>query len=52
MVCGLYGDKLAELYLDGEQITHFNDEFTRTHDIRTPGTPSSPTRTACASTAR
>ena len=25
VVCGLYGDKLAELYLDGKQITHFND---------------------------
>lgn len=36
VVCGLYGDKLAELYLDGEQITHFNDDFARAHDIRTP----------------
>lgn len=25
VVCGLYGDKPAELYLDGEQITEFND---------------------------
>ena len=25
VVCGLYGDQLAELYLDGEQITRFND---------------------------
>ncbi|MCI8662721.1 MAG: S9 family peptidase [Hungatella sp.] len=25
VVCGLYGNKLAELYLDGEQITSFND---------------------------
>lgn len=24
-VCGLYGDNLGELYLDGRQITHFND---------------------------
>ncbi|MCI8516918.1 MAG: S9 family peptidase [Hungatella sp.] len=25
VVCGLYGDRLAELYLDGTQITEFND---------------------------
>lgn len=25
VVCGLYGKKLAELYLDGKQITSFND---------------------------
>ena len=36
LVSGMYGDKLAELYLDGEQVTHFNDEWSATHSISTP----------------
>ena len=35
-VCGLFGDRLPELYLDGEQVTHFNDAFVEEFDIRTP----------------
>lgn len=36
LTCGLFGNKLAELYLDQEQVTHFNDEFEESFDIRTP----------------
>ncbi|MBQ2697354.1 MAG: S9 family peptidase, partial [Clostridia bacterium] len=36
LYCGLYGDKLAELYLYGEQVTHFNDEWTAAHTVSTP----------------
>ena len=37
VVCGLYGDNLAELYLDGKQITHFNDmsQWTRVQERST-----------------
>ena len=34
---GLFGNKLGELYCaGGNQLTHFNDEFTATHDVVTP----------------
>ncbi len=36
ILCAMFGDKLAELYLDGEQVTHFNDDFAGEYDIRTP----------------
>ena len=36
LTCGLYGDKLAELYLNGEQVTHFNDAWTAEHTVSTP----------------
>ena len=36
LTCGLYGKKLNELYLDGEQVTHFNDKFAEEYDIREP----------------
>ena len=36
LVCGLYGSRLAELYLDGEQVTFFNDEWTASHQIIEP----------------
>ncbi len=36
ITCGLYGNKLAELYLDGEQVTHFNDWFEEEYNVITP----------------
>ncbi len=36
LVCGMYGDRLAELYLDGQQVTHFNDAWTAEHSVSTP----------------
>lgn len=36
LVCGMYGSKLSELYLNGEQITHFNDAWVEEHTISTP----------------
>lgn len=36
LVSALYGQKLAELYLNGEQVTFFNDKWTEEHDIRLP----------------
>lgn len=36
LVCGMYGDDVAELYLDGEKVTHFNDELMESLDISTP----------------
>jgi len=36
LTCGLYGNKLAELYLNGEQVTHFNDAWVDEHSIATP----------------
>ena len=34
---GMYGNKLGELYCaKGNQLTHFNDEFTETHSVVTP----------------
>lgn len=34
--CELQGLKLAELYLDGEQITHFNDALTEDYSVSVP----------------
>lgn len=36
LVCGMYGNQLAELYLDGEQVTFFNNEWTNSHEVITP----------------
>ena len=36
LTCGMYGNKLAELYLDGEQVTHFNDWFENEYEVITP----------------
>lgn len=36
VTCGLHGNRLAELYLDGEQVTHLNDGLEEEYDIRTP----------------
>lgn len=35
-VCGMYGDRLAELYLDGERITSFSDELLAEYSVSTP----------------
>lgn len=34
--CELQGLKLAELYLDGQQITHFNDHLAEEYSVSTP----------------
>jgi len=36
LVCAMYGDKLAELYLDGEQVTFFNEAWSGAHSVITP----------------
>lgn len=36
LVCGLYGQKLTELYLNGEQVTFFNEEWTQAHNVINP----------------
>ena len=36
LVCGLYGQKLAEMYLNGEQVTFFNDAWVNEHSISVP----------------
>lgn len=36
LVCAMYGNKLNELYLDGEQVTHFNDAYAREYSIIEP----------------
>ena len=36
LTCGLYGDKLAELYLCGEQVTDFNGAWLAEHSVCTP----------------
>ena len=36
LVCGMYGQKLAELYWNGEQVTFFNEKWTKEHSISTP----------------
>ncbi len=36
LVCGMYGQNLAELYLNGEQMTHLNDEWTAEHTASVP----------------
>lgn len=36
LVCGLRGLKLAELYLDGQQVTSFNDAWLERHSLCVP----------------
>ncbi|MBQ4088287.1 MAG: S9 family peptidase [Clostridia bacterium] len=36
LVCGMYGNKLAELYLNGEQVTCYNDKWIEEHSVSTP----------------
>jgi len=36
LTCGMYGRKLAELYLNGEQVTFFNDKWVEEHSVSTP----------------
>lgn len=36
LVCGLYGNQLPELYLNGVQVTHFNRDWTAAHTISSP----------------
>ena len=36
LVCGLYGQKLAELYLNGEQVTFFNETWIQEHSVIVP----------------
>ena len=33
---GMYGNRLQELYLDGRQVSAFNEEIQRQYDIQTP----------------
>lgn len=36
ILCKMERSALAELYLNGEQVTHFNDEYLESHDVREP----------------
>ena len=36
LCCGMYGLRLAELYLDGERVTHLNDEWSASHMVSVP----------------
>lgn len=36
LVCGMYGQKLPELYLNGEQVTTINTKWIEEHDVRIP----------------
>ncbi len=36
LLCGMYGGKINELYLDGEQVTHFNDFLPEEYSIAQP----------------
>lgn len=36
IVCAMYGEKLAELYENGEQITHLNDELLAQFELLSP----------------
>lgn len=36
LVCAMYGDKLAELYLDGRQVTFFNEGLLKETALSTP----------------
>ncbi len=36
LVCAMYGQRLCELYLDGEQVTFFNEEYYLNHTISVP----------------
>ena len=36
LICGMYEQKLSELYLNGEQVTHFNTDWLAEHSISVP----------------
>ena len=36
LVCGMFGQKLSELYLNGKQVTNFNTAWCEDHSIVTP----------------
>ena len=36
LTCGLFGQKLTALYLNGKQVTFFNDEWENEHDAAVP----------------
>jgi dipeptidyl aminopeptidase/acylaminoacyl peptidase len=36
LTCAMHGQKLAELYLNGEQVTFFNDQWTAEHSVSVP----------------
>ena len=36
IVCGMYGQRLPELYLNGEQVTFFNEEWYLNHTVSVP----------------
>ena len=36
IVCGQFGQRLSELYLNGEQVTFFNEDWYREHSISVP----------------
>jgi len=36
ITCGLYGNELAELYLNGEKVTSFNSDWVAEHSISEP----------------
>lgn len=36
VVCGMYHDRICELYENGVRLTHFNDAFFETHTVSSP----------------
>jgi len=36
LVCGMFGQKLSELYLNGKQITRFNSDWSESHSVVQP----------------
>ncbi len=36
LVCGMYGLRLAELYLDGERVSRLNDDWSENHMVSLP----------------
>ena len=36
LVCGMFGQKLSELYLNGKQVTHFNSDWLESHSAVPP----------------
>lgn len=36
LICGMYGQKLGELYLNGEQVTDMNGAWMKTHSVCVP----------------
>ena len=36
IVCGMFGDRICELYENGVQLTHFSDAFYAEHAVSTP----------------